>query len=61
MLRDGSGTEFCILVLLVDDTQNVAVPKNMTIIIRGGKSIGILKIKNHITISVKSERKRHDN
>ena len=58
MIRDGSGTKFYILVLLVDDTQNIAVLKNMTIIIRGCMRIGILKIRNHITISVKRKRKR---
>lgn len=57
MIRRGSGTKICILILLVNETQNVAVPKNMTIIIRSSMRIGILSDQKHITISVKRKRK----
>ena len=39
MIRYGSGTQICNLFSLVNDTQNAAVPKNMTIIIRRGMGI----------------------
>ena len=57
MIRRGSGTKFFILILLVNDAQNVAVPKNMTTIIRSSMRIGILSDQKHITISVKRKRK----
>ncbi len=53
MIRHGSGTKICILVLLANDTQNAAVSENMTITIRRRMEIDVLKIRNHSTISVK--------
>ena len=57
MIRRRSGTQICILILLVNDTQNVAVPKNMTIIIRSSMRIDLLSDQKHITISVKRKGK----